>query len=131
MENKDAKVRTILVVEDELPLVKAIKTKLENSGFDVVTARSVQQALNVIEDIGPIDAIWTDHYLLGNDTGLDFVAKLRSDERFKNMPVFVVSVTASPHNVESYMALGVKKFYTKHEYRIDDIIKEIKGILSA
>lgn len=121
----DTAKKIILVLEDELPLMKAIRIKLEANGFDVVTSRSVQQALNTIQDIQSVDAVWTDHYLLGNDTGLDFVSRLKSDLKWKDIPVFVVSVTASPHNVESYMSLGVKKFYTKHEYRIDDIIKDI------
>ena len=125
MENK----KVILVLEDELPLMKAIRIKLEAAGFEIVTSRSVQQALNTMEDIGKVDAIWTDHYLLGNDTGLDFVSKVKADPRWKDIPVFVVSVTASPHNVDSYTALGVEKFYTKHEYRIDDIIKDINANL--
>lgn len=130
MEPTEKPKKTILVLEDEMPLLKAIKTKLEASGlFDVVTARSAQQALNAMEDIGTVDVVWTDHYLLGAETGLDFVSKLKADPRWKNIPVFVVSVTASPHNVESYTALGVKKFYTKHEYRIDDIIKEVNAVL--
>ncbi len=122
--------KTILVLEDELPLMKAIRIKLEAAGFEVVTSRSVQQALNTMEDVEKIDAVWTDHYLLGNDTGLDFVSKIKADPRWKDMPVFVVSVTASPHNVESYAALGIKKFYTKHEYRIDDIIADINTKLN-
>ena len=122
---QDTNKKTILVLEDEMPLLKAIRIKLEASGYDVVTARSVQQALNTLEDVGKVDVIWTDHYLLGNDTGLDFVSKIKADPRWKDIPVFVVSVTASPHNVESYMSLGAKKFYTKHEYRIDDIIKDM------
>lgn len=122
--------KNILVVEDELPLLKAIKSKLELNGFEVVTARSVQQALNVIEEIGVFDAVWTDHYLLGNETGLDLVAHLKTSEKWKDVPIFVVSVTASPHNIDSYLTLGVEKFYTKHEYRIDDIVKELKSKLS-
>lgn len=131
MDQTELPRKTILIVEDEMPLLKAIKTKLESNGFDVVTARSAQQALNAIEDIGNVDVVWTDHYLLGAETGFDFVSKLKSDPRWKDVPVFVVSVTASPHNVESYIALGVKKFYTKHEYRIDDIIREIKETIKS
>lgn len=122
-ENK----KTVLVLEDEEPLLKAIKMKLEAAGFGVLTARSVQQAINALDDVGKVDFIWTDHYLLGNDTGLDFVAKVKADDRWEDIPIFVVSVTASPRNVESYISFGIKRFYTKHEYRIDDIIKDIRS----
>jgi DNA-binding response OmpR family regulator len=69
--------KTILVIEDERPLVKAIEAKLEKSGFDVVTARTVKQGLAYIDEIDSIDAVWLDHYLLGEETGLDFVAEMK------------------------------------------------------
>jgi DNA-binding NtrC family response regulator len=50
---KDKKIvnkKTILVVEDEKPLADAVKKKLEISGFDVVTARNVEQAINNWDD---------------------------------------------------------------------------------
>jgi DNA-binding response OmpR family regulator len=36
--------RTILVIEDEKPLLAVVKTKLEKSGFQVITSRSVLRA---------------------------------------------------------------------------------------
>jgi len=86
--------------------------------------------LNYLEDIGNIDAIWLDHYLLGKETGLDFVAKIKAqDGKWKNIPIFVVSNTASSSNVHSYMRLGVSKYYVKAEHRLDEIINEIKLFL--
>ncbi|HPS21202.1 MAG TPA: hypothetical protein PLO44_00095 [Candidatus Paceibacterota bacterium] len=55
----------ILVVEDEMPLLQAIKIKLEKNNFDVVTARTIEQAINYVQDLDRIDGVWLDHYLLG------------------------------------------------------------------
>ena len=130
MNKKIAKEEVILVVEDERPLADAIKVKLEKNGFAVVTARTVQQTLNYLEDLGTVDAIWLDHYLLGKENGLDFMAQLKTNEgRWKNIPVFVVSNTANPDQVQSYLRFGVYKYYTKADYRLDDIIGEIKSFL--
>jgi len=124
------KERTMLVIEDERPLVEAIKTKLENNGFAVVTARTVEQALNYLEDIKQVDAIWLDHYLLGKEDGLDFVSKIKQDgAKWKNIPIFVISNTASSNNVHSYMRLGIKKYYVKADHRLDGIVNEIKSFL--
>ncbi len=122
--------KTMLVIEDERPLVEAIKHKLESNGFAVVTARTVEQALNYLEDLKQVDAIWLDHYLLGKEDGLDFVSKIKQDgAKWKNIPIFVVSNTASPKNVQSYIRFGVKKYYVKAEHRLDGIIDEIKSFL--
>ena len=122
--------KTILVVEDERPLLDAIKKKLEATGFDVVTSRTVGQALNYLEEVEKVDAIWLDHYLLGKEDGLEFVAKLKNKEGdWKKIPIFVVSNTASADKVQSYMQLGVNKYYVKAENRLDNIISEINGVL--
>lgn len=122
--------KTILVIEDERPLIEAIKKKLENNGFAVTTARTVEQALNYLEDLERVDAIWLDHYLLGKEDGLDFVTKIKShDGQWKTIPIFVVSNTASPDKVQSYIRLGISKYYVKADHRLDGIINEIKSFL--
>ncbi len=130
METSNIGEKTIVVVEDEQPLATAIKTKLEKSGFAVVTSRSVEQTLSYLEDIGIVDAIWLDHYLLGKENGLDFVTKLKAEgSHWQNVPVFVVSNTASPDKVQSYIRLGVNKYYTKSNHRLDEIISDIRSFL--
>jgi DNA-binding response OmpR family regulator len=122
--------KTILVIEDERPLVKVIEAKLEKNGFDVVTARTVKQGLNYMEDLGSIDAVWLDHYLLGEETGIDFVTVVKSQgSKWSKTPIFVVSNTASNTNVQTYMRLGVTNYSVKAEHRLDDITHDVKSYL--
>jgi len=121
--------KIVLVVEDELPLQNAIKIKLEKNGFQVLTARSVEQAMNHILDIEKIDVIWLDHYLLGGKTGLDFVVTLKNDKKYKSIPIFVVSNTASSDKVKSYISLGATKYYTKANYRLEQIIEDMRKVI--
>lgn len=119
----------MLVVEDEIPLQDAIRAKAEKSGLYVVTARSVEQAMGLLKDLGKVDVIWLDHYLLGKENGLDFVTKIKNNDKYKKIPVFVVSNTASADKVHSYIALGIEKYYTKADCRLDKIIDDIKSYL--
>lgn len=124
--------KTVLIIEDERPLVQVIKAKLERAGFDVLTARTVDQGLSYMEDIDTIDAVWLDHYLLGEKNGLDFVEKLKSpDSRWTKVPIFVVSNTASKDNLQSYIRLGVNKYSVKADHRLDEMTKEIKDYLDT
>ena len=122
--------KTILVVEDELPLLEAITVKLGLNGFATVTARTVEQALAYMEDIKGVKAIWLDHYLIGKENGLDFVSKIKEDgSAWKNIPIFVVSNTAGDDKKHAYLNLGANKFYTKSNFRLDQIIGDIKMTL--
>lgn len=118
--------KTILVLEDEKPLADAISKKISLCGCEAVTARTVDQGVDYLEELPRIDAIWLDHYLLGKENGLDFVAKVKNDDRWKKIPIFAVSNTASPDKVQSYLQLGVEKFFTKSNYKLEDILNEIK-----
>lgn len=123
--------KIILVIEDEWPLLEAIRAKLIKSDFEVITARSVEQAKNYAQDIEKIDVIWLDHYLLGKESGLDFIAWCKkNDACCKNIPIFVVSNTASPDKVKTYLQLGVEKFYVKADKRLDVIIEDINAYLA-
>jgi len=130
MNNKN---KVILVLEDERPLLEAIKLKLEKNNFEVVTVRSVEQAKQYVYELEKVDGIWLDHYLIGKESGLDFVAWCKEDDntKCKNVPIFVVSNTASSDKVSTYMSLGAKKYFIKSNHRLDEIISEIKESLSG
>ena len=123
--------KTILVVEDEELLINAIRKKLEVYGYDIVSARSVIQAVGYLEDLEKIDLVWLDHYLLGAENGLDLVVKMKAENsKWKEIPIFVVSNTATHDKVKGYLHLGVEKFYVKSDYKLDEIINDISAIFN-
>ena len=96
----------------------------------MVTARDVKQGLNFLKDLLHVDVIWLDHYLLGKENGLDFVTEIKKHKDWKKIPIFVVSNTFSADKVGTYLALGIERFYTKANFRLDEIIKDIEKILN-
>lgn len=120
--------KTILVIEDEVPLADAIAKKLAIDGFEVQRARSLEEGRTKLNQ--SISAIWLDHYLLGKGTGLDFVAQVKGEPELKKIPIFVVSNTAGPDKIKSYLALGVNKYYTKSDFKLQDIINDIHSALA-
>ena len=122
--------KSILVVEDEPALQKAIQKKLKLSGFNVLCANSVKEALGHLAEHTRVDAIWLDHYLLGEKNGLDLVHELKRDgSAWKDIPIFVVSNTASNDKIRSYKLLGITQYYTKSDIALSDILREIKQAL--
>ena len=88
--------------------------------------------MEYLEEVGSFDAIWLDHYLPGERTGLDLVAKLKSKgSKWRKIPIFIVSNTASNNNVKSYLRLGVTKYCVKAGHRLDEISSDIKSFLDS
>lgn len=143
-----SKIHTILVIEDERPLLAVITTKLEREGMRVITSRSVErafstelekpakggitmssveQALKHLEDLEEVSAVWLDHNLLGSENGVDFVIKFKANGgHWEAVPIFVVSNTADPELVKKYAALGVDHYYVKAEHKLESIVSDIR-----
>jgi CheY-like chemotaxis protein len=118
-----------LVVEDERALSNAIKIKLEKNDFKVFNTTNATEAFELLEKHPEIEVIWLDHYLIGSESGLDLVVKIKQDEKYNKLPIFVVSNTAGGDKIKSYLQLGINKFYTKSDFRLEDIITDINNAL--
>lgn len=117
-----------MVVEDEPLLLKAIAKKMAVLDIDTILCPSGQKGLNSLDKGHLPDVIWLDYYLQDMN-GLQFCQQVKSDKRFKQIPILVVSNSASPDKVESMLALGVNDYLLKAEHRLDDIITIIRKIL--
>ncbi|MBC8464878.1 MAG: response regulator [Parcubacteria group bacterium] len=122
--------KRILILEYDTALRAAIEHQLSMKGFDTVAVGDITEGVAHLES-NPVDAIWLDHYLLGKENGIDFVAKVRSMSTVSKVPIFVVSNSASAENMRSYMQLGVDQYYTKTDYDLSQIIADIEYSLTS
>jgi CheY-like chemotaxis protein len=128
---EDKKRRTILVLEDERQLAKAVHEAFAERGFEPIIVSTVEDGIRQLENLQHVDVIWLDHYLLGTGNGLDFVVQLKNHAQWQKIPIFVVSNTASSGNIRSYIQLGVNNYYTKADYDINQIINDIEYALKG
>ena len=120
----------LLIVEDELPLLEAIILKARSQGFEPVSARSVNEAKEMLNNIPSIDAVWVDHFL-PEANGIELVKYMKHDQRFKNIPIFLVSNVVEPDIVNDYMKSGIAGYYTKVLISLQDTMRDIKSRLDA
>jgi CheY-like chemotaxis protein len=79
----------VLVVDDEPAIVKLAKVKLENAGFEVLSAYSGEEALaKTAED--PPDVVVLDVMMPGMD-GWEVARRLRADPATRDMPILMLT----------------------------------------
>src|ERR1051325_3595730 len=78
---------TILCIDDNAPALGIPKRVLENGGFNVVTAASAPEALEVFKT-RPIDVVLSDHCLKGS-TGVETARQMK--ELTPSVPVVLYS----------------------------------------
>jgi CheY-like chemotaxis protein len=81
--------KTILVVEDDASMRRALKAKLTHEGFDVVEAVNGEEGLSLALSGHP-DLILLD-ILMPKMTGEEMLRELRKDEWGGNVPVILLT----------------------------------------
>lgn len=121
----------VMVVEDEILLLQAITKKIKLSGLDVLSCSSGKQAIDYLNSLDELpDAVWLDYYLKDMN-GLGFMQQLKQNPKWENIPVLVVSNSASPDKVSTMLGLGAKKYILKAEHRLDEIIGMIREFIQT
>jgi len=130
MDKKNPKKNTVMVIEDEILLLQAIVKKLELNNFNIISCTSGKQAIDYLKSLSKTpDVIWLDYYLKDMN-GLEFMREIKTNNLWSEIPVVVVSNSASEDKVKNMMAIGAKKYILKAEHRLEDIISTIKIIIN-
>jgi CheY-like chemotaxis protein len=89
-------VATVLVVDDEPSMRRALRAFLERAGFAVVEAESAAQALQLVADAAAIDAVVSD-VLMPGESGLVFYdALLTRRPELAHRVVFLTGAAGNP-----------------------------------
>jgi hypothetical protein len=101
----------ILLVEDDLPNAKVIKTYLEKLGYQVSWVKNAAEMWEVITQLQPA-VILMDVYL-PDENGLKVVQQLREHEQYKAIPIVAQTAMAMKGDRETCLAAGVNDYISK------------------
>jgi two-component system, OmpR family, phosphate regulon response regulator PhoB len=85
----------VLVVEDDLRIMSAIRQQLQVEGFTVLEAADAKEAWQILVEEHP-DAALVDLYLRTERDGWGLLGNLRQDGRFVRLPVVVMTGSVGP-----------------------------------
>lgn len=103
---------TILVVDDAEDCIATLSLALAIlPGVEIRTATSAEDALVQLER-DTVSAVITDIHLPAM-TGLELVARIREDSRFRSLPILVVSADTDPSTPGRALGLGANAYFAK------------------
>jgi two-component system KDP operon response regulator KdpE len=100
--------RRVLVVDDERQILRALRVILRDAGFDVVTAQTVQEALDAAALRAP-DAAIVD-LILPDGNGIDVCRSIRE---WSQMPILVLSAVGEETEKIRALDAGADDYVTK------------------
>lgn len=115
--------RMILVVDDEPPIVRLVKTKLQLDGFAVVTAGKGEDALPIVEQDRP-DLVILDLMMPGMD-GFETLRRIRERSR---VPVIFLTARAGDTDKLRGLQSGADDYITK-PFNPDELVARVTAVL--
>jgi two-component system KDP operon response regulator KdpE len=113
----------ILVVDDEPQILRVMRASLPPRGYEVVTARSGQEALDRIRKEMP-NLIILD-LVMPEMSGLEVCRQVRE---FSSVPVLVLSAKGSERDKVTALDLGADDYITK-PFSMDELLAPVRAIL--
>jgi len=116
--------QTILIVEDEPTLQKALSMALEKEGYAIKSALDGEIGFNTAKEIKP-DLILLDLILPKMD-GFEVLEELKKEESTKDIPIIILTNLESSQDIERALVLGAKTYLVKANYDLKDVIQKVK-----
>src|SRR4030042_3682550 len=122
--------KKILVIEDELPMLKALSDKFSREGFSVLEARNGEEGLNVALKTKP-DLIILDLFMPVMD-GKAMMEKLRQDEWGKKVPIIILTnLNPDDKTLNEIMASGPPYYFITSKRQLEDLTEKVKKELGV
>jgi DNA-binding response OmpR family regulator len=119
--------KKILVVDDEVDLVKTIRFSLEIEGYTVLASNDGEDALSQARKESP-DLILLDIMLPKLD-GYKVCRLLKFDERYKHIPILMMTAKTQEKDKILGMETGADE-YIKKPFDIDVLMEKVKSYLN-
>jgi two-component system response regulator VicR len=116
----------ILIVDDESDLVSVLRIGLEIEGFTVIDAADGEEGLRRAQRDKP-DLMVLDLMLPKLD-GYKVCRALKYDERYRNMPIVVLSARSGEPDRKLALDMGADAFVSK-PYEMSDLVRLIRDKL--
>jgi len=101
-----------MVVDDDLLATKAVVMLLQRHGYEMVSASSGAECLKMLADGAQPDVLVLD-VKMPEMSGLDVCRTVKSDGRFRDMPIILLTGCDDLETRAAGMKLGVSEFLCK------------------
>lgn len=115
----------ILVIDDEESVCEILKYNLEKEGFQVETAYSAEEALEM--DLEKFQLFMVD-IMMGDLSGFDFAKRLRNVTATENIPIIFCSALNEEDEKMMGLNIGADDYVTK-PFSIGEVLARVRAVL--
>lgn len=115
----------ILVVDDEQDLLEILKFNLETEGYEVVTATSAEEALQL--DIASFDLLLLD-VMMGGMSGFAMARQLKDNPSTSQVPIIFLTARDTENDTVTGFNLGADDYISK-PFSLREVMVRVRAVL--
>ncbi len=119
----------ILIIEDDPLISRMYQQAFEFEKFEVGVANNGIVGIQELKKKTPT-LILLD-IMMPKMSGIEFIKRMKASEKYKNIPVVVLTNLSGTKDAEEAISLGAVKFIIKSKYKPKEVVKEVKQILAG
>lgn len=119
--------KTLLVVDDMAVFREPIAAALRFAGYAAISAKDGAEALQTLWT-QTVDLILLDMAMPKMD-GLEFLAQMRADPKFRNTPVILLTAVAQRDMIVRAATMGVQEYMLKSSFSLEDLVRRVRVLL--
>lgn len=120
--------KSVLIIEDDLSLRKALVLKLTKSGFTVYEAKTGREGVDMARKNNP-NCLLLD-IMMPEMNGLDVLKEIRDYPALISTPVIVLTNMPEEGTAEKVIELGGNEYLVKSNTSLEKIVTIIKGYVT-
>jgi DNA-binding response OmpR family regulator len=113
----------ILIIDDEADLVSVLRFGLEVEGFEVISAGDGEEGLRLAQTQQP--TLMLLDLMLPKLDGYKVCRTLKFDERYRAIPIFILSARSGEADRKLALEMGADAFITK-PYDMKELVAKIR-----
>lgn len=122
--------KKILIIEDEIPMLKALSEKFVREGFVALEAKNGQEGLETALERHP-DLIVLDLFMPVMD-GKAMMEKLRKDEWGKHVPIIILTnLNPDDETLNEILKSGPAYYFVKSKWKLEDLVAKVRQELGV
>jgi DNA-binding response OmpR family regulator len=121
-------VSKIIIVEDNKDLSNIYKSELEYNGFEITTVGTSMEMFSVIDEVKP-NLVLLD-IMLPDSSGIDTLKRIKSDKKYSNIKIIIVSNIDAPAVINEAFAAGADGYLIKSIILPTQLTDEVKSFLT-
>jgi CheY-like chemotaxis protein len=127
MEERENK-KNILVVDDSVLIRLMAKNILEAEGYNVEAAATAEEAILKVKNREELFDLVIVDINLPNQNGFEFIRKLKSEEKYRGIPVMILSADATAPSIRQAVEAGAVEYLIK-PFKAAELVKRVVKLI--